>query len=54
MHHQQLLRSRTPEGLDLAAYLGHLKKKYHLDFAGGLGPSSRENFQIWTYGLLLP
>ena len=45
---------RKPEGLELSTFLGHLKNKYHLDFAGELGPLTRRNFQIWSYGLLLP
>ena len=45
---------RTPEGLDLAAYLGHLKKVYHLDFAGGLGPLQGKVFRFGHMGYCFP
>ncbi|PAV28393.1 aminotransferase [Virgibacillus profundi] len=45
---------RTPEGLNLAAYLGHLKKKYHLDFAGGLGPLQGKIFRFGHMGYCFP
>ena len=45
---------RTPEGLDLAAYLGHLKKKYHLDFAGGLGHLQGKVFRFGHMGYCFP
>ncbi|MFD0826024.1 pyridoxal-phosphate-dependent aminotransferase family protein [Neobacillus sp. M.A.Huq-85] len=45
---------RTPEGLDLSAYLGHLKKKYHLDFAGGLGHLQGKIFRFGHMGYCFP
>lgn len=45
---------RTPEGLDLAAYLGHLKKKYHLDFAGGLNHLQGKVFRFGHMGYCFP
>ncbi|WP_077617947.1 pyridoxal-phosphate-dependent aminotransferase family protein [Bacillus sinesaloumensis] len=45
---------RTPEGLDLAEYLGHLKKKYHLDFAGGLGNLQGKIFRFGHMGYCFP
>ncbi|MEH7239132.1 pyridoxal-phosphate-dependent aminotransferase family protein [Bacillus sp. JJ1562] len=45
---------RAPEGLDLAAYLGHLKKQYHLDFAGGLGHLQGEIFRFGHMGYCFP
>ncbi|KZE39674.1 class V aminotransferase [Bhargavaea cecembensis] len=45
---------RTPEGLDLGNYLGHLKKKYHLDFAGGLGPLQGKIFRFGHMGYCFP
>lgn len=45
---------RTPEGLDLTAYLGHLKKKYHLDFAGGLGHLQGKIFRFGHMGYCFP
>jgi len=45
---------RNPEGLDLASYLGHLKKKYHLDFAGGLGPLQGRIFRFGHMGYCFP
>lgn len=45
---------RTPEGLDLGSYLGHLKKKYHLDFAGGLGPLQGKIFRFGHMGYCFP
>lgn len=45
---------RTPEGLDLSAYLGHLKKEYHLDFAGGLGHLQGKIFRFGHMGYCFP
>ncbi|EMR05393.1 Soluble hydrogenase 42 kDa subunit [Bhargavaea cecembensis DSE10] len=45
---------RTPEGLDLASYIGHLKKTYHLDFAGGLGPLQGKIFRFGHMGYCFP
>lgn len=45
---------RTPEGLDLATYLAHLKKKYQLDFAGGLGHLQGKLFRFGHMGYCFP
>ncbi|MEH7343272.1 alanine--glyoxylate aminotransferase family protein [Bacillus sp. JJ1532] len=45
---------RTPEGLDLAQFLKHLKQKYHLDFAGGLGHLQGEIFRFGHMGYCFP
>ncbi|WP_043931854.1 pyridoxal-phosphate-dependent aminotransferase family protein [Bacillus sp. EB01] len=45
---------RTPEGVDLAAFLEHLKKKYHLDFAGGLGNLQGKIFRFGHMGYCFP
>ncbi|GGN65933.1 pyridoxal-phosphate-dependent aminotransferase family protein [Oceanobacillus indicireducens] len=45
---------RTPEGLDLATYLAHLKKKYQLDFAGGLGHLQGKIFRFGHMGYCFP
>lgn len=45
---------RTPKGLNLADYLGHLKKEYHLDFAGGLGHLQGEIFRFGHMGYCFP
>ncbi|MFC7366742.1 MULTISPECIES: pyridoxal-phosphate-dependent aminotransferase family protein [Bhargavaea] len=45
---------RTPEGLDLGSYISHLKKKYHLDFAGGLGPLQGKIFRFGHMGYCFP
>lgn len=45
---------RTPKGLDLAAFLGHLKKNYHLDFAGGLGHLQGNVFRFGHMGYCFP
>jgi aspartate aminotransferase-like enzyme len=45
---------RAPEGLDLSAYLGHLKKEYHLDFAGGLGHLQGKIFRFGHMGYCFP
>ncbi|MGN7401684.1 pyridoxal-phosphate-dependent aminotransferase family protein [Cytobacillus praedii] len=44
----------SPEGLDLGNYLGHLKKEYHLDFAGGLGPLQGKVFRFGHMGYCFP
>lgn len=44
----------TPEGLDLGTFLGHLKKKYHLDFAGGLGHLQGKLFRFGHMGYCFP
>ncbi|KAB2329981.1 alanine--glyoxylate aminotransferase family protein [Cytobacillus depressus] len=45
---------RTPEGLDLAQFLKHLKQQYHLDFAGGLGHLQGEIFRFGHMGYCFP
>ncbi|MDI2586579.1 alanine--glyoxylate aminotransferase family protein [Psychrobacillus sp. NEAU-3TGS] len=45
---------RTPEGLDLADFLSHLKNKYHIDFAGGLGPLQGKVFRFGHMGYCFP
>ncbi len=45
---------RAPEGLDLMSYLGHLKKQYHLDFAGGLGHLQGKIFRFGHMGYCFP
>lgn len=45
---------RTPEGLDLAKFLGHLKENYHLDFAGGLGHLEGKIFRFGHMGYCFP
>ncbi|MDM5334183.1 alanine--glyoxylate aminotransferase family protein [Ureibacillus composti] len=45
---------RTPEGLELSAFLPHLKKKYHLDFAGGLGHLQGNVFRFGHMGYCFP
>lgn len=44
----------SPEGLDLPAFIGHLKKKYHLDFAGGLGHLQGKIFRFGHMGYCFP
>lgn len=45
---------QTPEGLELGSFLGHLKKKYHLDFAGGLGHLQGKIFRFGHMGYCFP
>ncbi len=45
---------KAPEGLDLSSYLGHLKKNYHLDFAGGLGSLQGRIFRFGHMGYCFP
>ncbi|MGG1400351.1 alanine--glyoxylate aminotransferase family protein [Bacillus salipaludis] len=45
---------RTPENLELSSFLGHLKKKYHLDFAGGLGHLQGKIFRFGHMGYCFP
>jgi aspartate aminotransferase-like enzyme len=44
----------TPEGLEAASFLGHLKGKYHLDFAGGLGSLQGKIFRFGHMGYCFP
>ncbi|MDQ6598995.1 alanine--glyoxylate aminotransferase family protein [Bacillus salipaludis] len=45
---------RTPEGLELPSFLEHLKKKYHLDLAGGLGHLQGKIFRFGHMGYCFP
>ncbi|MHA6253239.1 pyridoxal-phosphate-dependent aminotransferase family protein [Oceanobacillus sp. CAU 1775] len=45
---------RTPKGLDLGEFLAHLKKKYHLDFAGALGDLQGKVFRFGHMGYCFP
>ena len=45
---------KKPEGLELSTFLGHLKKNYHLDFAGGLGPLQGKIFRFGHMGYCFP
>lgn len=45
---------RTPDGLELSTFLGHLKKNYHLDFAGGLGSLQGKIFRFGHMGYCFP
>jgi aspartate aminotransferase-like enzyme len=44
----------TPEGINLPDYLGHLKNKYHLDFAGGIGQLQGKIFRFGHMGYCFP
>ncbi len=44
----------TPEGLNLGEFVGHLKQKYHLDFAGGLGSLQGKMFRFGHMGYCFP
>jgi aspartate aminotransferase-like enzyme len=44
----------SPEGVDLGKFLGHLKQKYHLDFAGGLGHLQGKMFRFGHMGYCFP
>ncbi len=44
----------TPEGLNLGEFIGHLKQKYHLDFAGGLGHLQGKMFRFGHMGYCFP
>lgn len=44
----------TPKGVDLSAYLTHLKKTYHLDLAGALGHLQGEVFRFGHMGYCFP
>lgn len=45
---------RTPKGLELSSFLGHLKKQYHLDFAGGLNHLQGKIFRFGHMGYCFP
>lgn len=44
----------APEGINLSQFLGHLKKQYHLDFAGGLGELQGKVFRFGHMGYCFP
>ncbi|MBY0121264.1 alanine--glyoxylate aminotransferase family protein [Bacillus sp. S/N-304-OC-R1] len=44
----------TPEGIDLGQFMKHLKEKYHLDFAGGLGHLQGKIFRFGHMGYCFP
>lgn len=44
----------APKGIDLSDFLTHLKKKYHLDFAGGLGQLQGKVFRFGHMGYCFP
>ena len=45
---------RTPEGVEPGQFIGHLKQRYHLDFAGGLGKLQGEIFRFGHMGYCFP
>ena len=53
MHHQQLQLYETRR-IRSFSLLGHLKKKYHLDFAGGLGHFQGKIFRFGHMGYCFP
>jgi aspartate aminotransferase-like enzyme len=44
----------APEGIELSSFLSHLKEKYHLDFAGGLGHLQGKIFRFGHMGYCFP
>jgi aspartate aminotransferase-like enzyme len=44
----------APEGIEIPAFIGHLKKKYHIDFAGGLGHLQGKMFRFGHMGYCFP
>ncbi|WP_339181477.1 alanine--glyoxylate aminotransferase family protein [Oceanobacillus sp. FSL W7-1293] len=44
----------APKGVELSDFLAHLKKKYHLDFAGGLGHLQGNVFRFGHMGYCFP
>ena len=44
----------APEGIEIPAFIGHLKEKYHLDFAGGLGHLQGKIFRFGHMGYCFP
>jgi aspartate aminotransferase-like enzyme len=44
----------APEGIEFPAFIGHLKKKYHIDFAGGLGHLQGKMFRFGHMGYCFP
>ncbi|WPK13643.1 alanine--glyoxylate aminotransferase family protein [Lysinibacillus louembei] len=45
---------KVPKGIVLADFVAHLKAKYHLDFAGGLGSLQGEIFRFGHMGYCFP
>jgi aspartate aminotransferase-like enzyme len=44
----------APEGIELSPFISHLKEKYHLDFAGGLGHLQGKIFRFGHMGYCFP
>ncbi|MEH7252436.1 alanine--glyoxylate aminotransferase family protein [Neobacillus niacini] len=44
----------APKGIEVPTFIGHLKEKYHLDFAGGLGHLQGKIFRFGHMGYCLP
>jgi aspartate aminotransferase-like enzyme len=44
----------APEGIEASSFIGHLKEKYHLDFAGGLGHLQGKIFRFGHMGYCFP
>jgi len=44
----------APKGIDLGEFLTHLKQRYHLDFAGGLGHLQGKIFRFGHMGYCFP
>lgn len=44
----------APEGIEVSSFIGHLKEKYHLDFAGGLGHLQGKIFRFGHMGYCFP
>ncbi|WP_462411737.1 pyridoxal-phosphate-dependent aminotransferase family protein [Neobacillus sp. Marseille-QA0830] len=44
----------APEGVDATAFIKHLKQKYHIDFAGGLGHLQGKIFRFGHMGYCFP
>jgi aspartate aminotransferase-like enzyme len=44
----------APEGIELSPFISHVKEKYHLDFAGGLGHLQGKIFRFGHMGYCFP
>ncbi|NWQ39728.1 alanine--glyoxylate aminotransferase family protein [Bacillus sp. EB106-08-02-XG196] len=44
----------APEGVELSPFISHVKEKYHLDFAGGLGHLQGKIFRFGHMGYCFP
>ncbi|MEH7179173.1 pyridoxal-phosphate-dependent aminotransferase family protein [Neobacillus vireti] len=44
----------APDGVEASTFIGHLKEKYHLDFAGGLGHLQGKIFRFGHMGYCFP